>query len=99
MIAQPVVVGVDASPEAAAAAAAGWRLAEAARVPCHLVHATQDIRSALDMAGTGVSLDELQLAMLARARGEIVAALEARVPDVLLKRLIVRVGRPTAVLA
>ena len=103
MIAQPVVVGVDASPEAAAAAAAGWRLAEAARVPCHLVHATQDIRSALDLAGTGegggVSLDELQLAMLARARGEIVAALEARVPDVLLKRLIVRVGRPTAVLA
>ena len=53
MIAGPVVVGVDGSPEAAAAVAAGWRLAEAAGVRCHLVHATRDVRSALDLAGTG----------------------------------------------
>jgi nucleotide-binding universal stress UspA family protein len=99
MIAGPVVVGVDGSPESAAAAAAGWRFAEAAGVRCHLVHATRDVRSALDLAGAGVSLDELQLAMLARARGEIVAALEDRVPAHVLEGLTVRTGRPAAVLA
>jgi nucleotide-binding universal stress UspA family protein len=99
MISAPVVVGVDGSPEAGAAAAARWRLAEAAGVRCHLVHATHDVRSALDVAGTGVSLDDLQLAMLARARSEIVAALEDRVPPHVLEGLTVRVGRPAAVLA
>lgn len=99
MISGPVVVGVDGSPEGAAAAAAGWRLAEAAAVHCHLVHATADVRSALDLAGTGVPLDDLQTAMLERVRSEITAALEDRVPRQVLEGLTVRVGRPTAVLA
>ena len=99
MIAGPVVVGVDGSPEAGAAAAAGWRLAQAARVRCHLVHATRDVRSALDLAGTGVSLDDLQLAMLARTRSEIAAALEDRVAPHVLEGLAMRAGRPAAILA
>jgi len=99
MIPGPVVVGVDGSPESAAAAAAGWRLAEAARVRCHLVHATSDLRSALELAGTGVSLDALQAAMVARVRNEIVTVLEERVPPQVLEGLMVRAGRPTAVLA
>jgi nucleotide-binding universal stress UspA family protein len=99
MIAGPVVVGVDRCPESVAAAAAGWRFAEAAGVRCHLVHATRDVRSALDLAGAGVALDDLQLAMLARARSEIVAALEDRVPPHVLEGLTVRAGRPAAVLA
>ena len=99
MIAGPVVVGVDGSPEAGAAAAAAWRLAQAVGVRCHLVHATRDVRTALDLAGTGVSLDDLQLAMLARTRSEIAAALEDRVPPHVLEGLIVRAGRPAAVLA
>lgn len=99
MIAGPVVVGVDGSLEAGAAAAAGWRLAQAAGVRCHLVHATRDVRSALDLAGTGVSLDDLQLAMLARTRSEIAAALEDRVPPHVLEGLAVRAGRPAAILA
>jgi len=99
MISGPVVVGVDGSPESAAAAAVGWRLAEAAGVRCHLVHATSDVRSALDLAGTGVSLDDLQGALLERARGEIVALLEDRVPPHVLGGVIVRAGRPTSILA
>ncbi len=99
MISRPIVVGVDGSPESAAAAAAGWRLAEGAGVSCHLVHATSDVRSALDLAGTGVSLDDLQGTMLERGRGEIVTLLEDRVPPHILDGLIVRVGRPTAILA
>ncbi len=99
MIAGPVVVGVDGSPEAGGAAAAAWRLAQAAGVRCHLVHATRDVRTALDLAGTGVSLDDLQLALLARTRSEIAAALKDRVPPHVLEGLIVRAGRPAAVLA
>jgi nucleotide-binding universal stress UspA family protein len=99
MISGPVVVGVDGSPESAAAATAGWRLAEAAKVRCHLAHATSDVRSALDLAGTGVSLDDLQVAMLERARGEIAALLEDRVPFRVLEGLIVRAGRSTSILA
>ena len=99
MITGPVVVGVDGSPECAAAAVAAWRLAEAANVRCHLVHATSDVRSGLDLAGSGVSLDDLQLAMVAHARSEIVAALEDRVPPPVLEGLTVRAGRPTAILA
>ncbi|HYT81919.1 MAG TPA: universal stress protein [Gemmatimonadales bacterium] len=99
MIRQPVVVGVDGSPEAGAAAAAGWRLAQVAGVRCHLVHATHDVRSALDLAGTGVPLDDLQLAMLGRVRAEIKAALGTHVPQEAVEGLIVRVGRSAAVLA
>ena len=99
MIAGPVVVGVDGSPESAAAAAAGWRIADAAGVGCYLVHAAPDVRSALDVAGTGVSLDDLQAAMLARAASQIAATLEERVPAQVLRHLTVRVGRPTDVLA
>ncbi len=99
MISAPVVVGVDGSPESVAAAATAWRLAEAAGVPCHAVHVTSDVRSALDQAGTGVSLDDLQAAMVARARSEIVALLTGRVPPHVLAGLTVRVGRPPAILA
>lgn len=98
MTSQPIVVGVDGSSESGAAAAAGWQIAEAAGAPCQLVHVTRDIRSSLDLAGTGVSVDHLQLAMLARARNEIVAALAARVPPDVLEALIIRTGRTAGVL-
>ena len=41
MITQPIVVGVDGSPESAAAASVGWRFARAAGVSCRLAHAAQ----------------------------------------------------------
>ena len=95
---QPILVGVDGSPESGAAASAGWMLAQASGVGCRLVHATRDVRSALEMAGTGVSLDALQLAMLARARNEILTALDSRVPSTVAEQLIIRPGRTVAVL-
>jgi nucleotide-binding universal stress UspA family protein len=42
---QPIVVGVDDSPEAAGAAALAGRIAAAAHTSCHLVHATPDAGS------------------------------------------------------
>jgi nucleotide-binding universal stress UspA family protein len=73
-------------------------LAQASGVGCRLVHATPEVRSALEMAGTGVSLDALQLAMLARARNEILTAVGDRVPSSVAQQLIVRPGRTAAVL-
>ena len=98
MSGQPIVIGVDASPESVAAASAGWMLAQASGVGCRLVHTTQDVRSAIEMAGTGVSLDALQLAMLARARNEILTAVGDRVPASVAQQLVVRPGRTAAVL-
>lgn len=98
MTGQPIVVGVDGSLESAAAASTAWRLAQAAEVGCRIVHATRDVRSSLEMAATGVSLDALDLAMLARARVDVATALRDRVPAQVVDRLSVRAGRTTAVL-
>ena len=84
MSGQPIVVGVDGSPESAAAASAGWRIAEAAGVDCRLVHATRDVRTALEMAGTGVSLDALPASAQLRSMEEgyaVQRALIAQWPD------------------
>jgi nucleotide-binding universal stress UspA family protein len=98
MSGQPIVVGVDGSLESGVAASAGWMVAQAAGVGCRVVHATRDVRTALEMAGTGVSLDALELAMLARARADVVTALRDRVPRHVVDQLVVRPGRTSAVL-
>lgn len=101
MTGQPIVVGVDGSPESGAAANAGWVLARAAAVDCRLVHATADtpdVRVVLEAAGSGVSLDALQLAMLARMRHEIRTAIGADVPSSLADQVMIRSGRTANVL-
>lgn len=98
MSGEPIAVGVDGSPESAAAAAAGWMLAQAMGVDCRLVHVTRDVRSSLDMAGAGVSLEALELALLRRARNEILTSLGNSVPPSVLQQLLVRPGRVAAVL-
>src|SRR5689334_1035418 len=55
MITQSIVVGVDGSPESAAAASVGRKLALAADVPCRLVHATDD---AAARDAVGISLQD-----------------------------------------
>jgi len=98
MSGQPIIIGVDGSPESGAAASAGWLLAQASGVGSRLVHATRDVRSALEMAGTGVSLEALELAMLARVRNELLTAIGNRVPPNVAEQLIIRPGRTAAVL-
>ncbi len=99
MSGQPVVVGIDGSPETGAAARAGWMLAQAAGARCQLVHATRDVRIAWEMAGTGVALDALELAHLRRARRDILTALGDAVPSAIAEQVIVRPGRAAAVLS
>ncbi len=98
MTGQPIIVGVDGSPESGAAASAGWVLAEAAGVRCRLVHAMADVRMALEMAGTGVSLDALEVAMLARVRNDVQTAIGDYVPALLADQMMIRPGRTATVL-
>lgn len=94
----PIVVGLDGSPESASAAEAGWQLAQASGLDCRLVHVISGARSALEMAGAGIVLEEFELAMRARARAEVLEAIRNRVPSRVADQLIVREGRPSAVL-
>src|SRR6185503_12402213 len=75
-----------------------WQLAQAGGLSCQLVHAISGARSALEMAGAGVELEEFELAQRARARAEIVAAIRNRVPQRVVDQLILREGRPASIL-
>jgi len=98
MITQPIVVGVDDSPEGAAAASAGWMVARAAGVPCRLVHAANDVNAALAFAGTGVATDTVQLAAMSRARALVSASLRAGVPPEMVEAMVVSTGDTAQVL-
>jgi nucleotide-binding universal stress UspA family protein len=98
MTRNPILVGVDGSPESNTAARAGWLLAQSAGLSCRLVHAMPEARLALEMAGTGVALDALDVAQLVRVRAEIRDAIGKHVPPRVADQLIIRKGRPAAVL-
>jgi nucleotide-binding universal stress UspA family protein len=98
MTAQPIVVGVDGSPESASAASVAWMLARAADVPCRLVHAVDDVNASLAMAGTGVVTETLQLAALAGARAELSASLRDCVPPSVVDAMVVSTGATAAIL-
>ena len=90
---KPIVVGVDESPESACAAALGWRIAQAAGVTCHFVHATRDIRGSLDVGQTQEATEDFQLRLLTAVRQRIEGVLEDSVPPAALCYLVVRAGR------
>jgi len=94
----PILVGLDGSAESGTAARAGWMLAESGGLSCQLVHATPEVRFALEMAGTGVALDALEIAHMARARVDVHESIRDHVPSRVADQLIVRKGRPAAVL-
>jgi nucleotide-binding universal stress UspA family protein len=98
MIQQPIVIGVDASPASAAAACAGWMLAQTADVPCQLVHAANNISPALQFAGTGVVTEALQLAAMRGAREDVSASLRGLVPPAIIDGMVVSTGATPEVL-
>src|SRR5256885_3909565 len=91
---KPFVVGVDASPEAAGAAAFAARVAERAGAGCRLVHATGDVLAALEVPELAAS----RRAIVEQARGRVTAALSGRVPPKTLDEMIVRLGAPAMAL-
>ncbi len=70
MITQSIVVGVDGSPESAAAASVGWKMALAANVPCRLVHAAGAVNTSL--AG---ARDQLRASLQDRVPSSVVDAM------------------------
>lgn len=96
---KPIIVGVDASPEAGAAGALGWSLARATGARCRLIHATEDVRYSLAFTATADSAEEMQLALNALLRGRLEAALTGTMPPEALATLTLRPGRPATVLA
>ncbi len=95
---KPIVVGVDDSPAAAAAAALGWKLAEAAKTKCHLVHATPDIRSAVVGAEAPIDVEELYRGLVNRVRAQIGTTLRGVVPQQAINGMAVWMGRAPVVL-
>ncbi|OLD96638.1 MAG: hypothetical protein AUG79_02270 [Gemmatimonadetes bacterium 13_1_20CM_4_69_16] len=91
---KPFVVGVDASPEAAGAAAFACRVAEQAGAGCRLVHATRDVLAAFEVPEVAA----YRRAIVEQARGRVTAALSGRVPPKTLDEMIVRLGAPAMAL-
>ncbi len=91
---KPIVVGVDASPEAAGAAAFALHASQRAGTSCHLVHATRDAIVALPAS----DVTRYRQALVDQAWIRIEEALRGKVPATLLDRLIVRLGPAAAVL-
>lgn len=92
---KPVIVGVDASPESAAAAALGVEIARAARTRCVLVHAARDAWSMFAALEVPERVNDFNVALMEQARRQVADALRGHVPADLIVDLVVRVG-PTA---
>lgn len=95
---QPIIVGVDGSPESVRAAVLGAGMAAAAGTECVIVHAAMDYWSATAMHGTGVDMAALDQATREQARVLVHSALNGSVPDALLRDMVIRTGAPAAVL-
>ena len=94
----PIVVGVDASPAAAGAAAVGERIARLAGVPCRLIHAVRDAWAPLVAVSADPQVTEMQRLHLAVARHQVNECLGTVVSERLPEKLEVTFGPPAAVL-
>lgn len=94
---KPIVVGVDQSPQALAAAAFAWHIAQAAKTDCYLVHGARPIfRSAAAAEYLG-DLNVLIEQQLEATRLGLQATIERALPPEALGRLEIRSGRGAAV--
>jgi nucleotide-binding universal stress UspA family protein len=96
---QAVVIGVDTSPSAVDAVRVGWTVAEAAGVPCRLVHATPEAWTLPTAPHTfAMKPDAINAAAREAARIAVVEELRDKVPPGALAALDIRTGRAAAVL-
>lgn len=93
----PIVVGVDASPAAAGAAAVGERIARLTSTPCQLIHAVRDAWAPLVAVSVDPQVVDMQRLQLAVARERVNAALETAVSEQTCQKLDVSFG-PAAVI-
>ncbi len=91
---KPFVVGVDASPEAAAAAGFACRTAERANAGCRLVHATRDMLAGFEAP----QVEVYRQAIVEQARSQIAAVVSGKVPAGTRDEMMVRFGSAAGVL-
>ena len=94
-----IVVGVDGSNEAVHAAEVGHDLARRTSARCLLVHAAPDYWSAVTAPELGLDMRELDRGTVEHSRALVEASLRGKLPDALLDKMEIRVGRPPAVLS
>jgi nucleotide-binding universal stress UspA family protein len=95
----PVVAGVDNSPEGVLAAAAAWSVAKAAGAAFHLVHVAREVSQLPPVASGALAEEELGGKLQQAARGQVEEALRDRLPAEALEHLEVRQGNTAWVLA
>ena len=94
----PIVAGVDGSPESLRAAALAWRIARAADARCILAYAVPDIWAPGSLAPVMHS-PEVFDRLAADVRRCLKDEVGAEIPSVVRETLVARPGRPSVVLA
>src|SRR5438552_2924250 len=89
---KPVIVGVDATPAAAGAAALGCHLATVTQTRCHLVHATRDAWTLYAALEAPQAVATFATALIEQGRRQVSDALRGSVPAGTLAELEVRNG-------
>lgn len=92
---KPVVVGVDPTPESAAAVHLGWQIARAAKTQCHLVHAVGQTQTIPIVAASPAEQERLTQKVADLARQKLVDALSGHVPAEAFRQLEIVMGNPT----
>ncbi len=95
---KPVIVGVDATPAAAGAAAFGCHLATVTQTRCHLVHATRDAWTLYAAMEAPQAVADFNTALIDQGRHQVSDALRGGVPAATLGELEVRSGPPAEVI-
>jgi len=95
---KPILVGVDASREARAAAQFGWKLAQVTGAQLMLAHAVREFWIPFADEQLGERTVEIRKAMLDTARAQVTTALGDSVPAEVTQRMMVRFGRAPVVL-
>lgn len=89
---KPVIVGVDASPAAAGAAAFGCHLATVTQTECHLIHATRDAWTLYAALEAPQAVATFNTGLIEQGRRQVSDALRGTVPAAALVGLEVRSG-------
>src|SRR6266511_5317667 len=95
---KPVIVGVDATPAAAGAAAFGCHLAAVTQTSCHFIHATRDAWTLYAALEAPQAVADFNTALIEQGRQQVSDALRGSVPATALAELEVRSGPPADVI-
>lgn len=94
---QPIIAGVDGSPESLRAASFAWRIAKAADTKCLLLHAVPEVWVPSALAPL-VNSPEFFDTMVTDLRNLLARELRAEVPEAIRHSLVARPGQPDVVL-